>query len=358
MLLGKVCMTLSDVIHRRRILHLDMDAFYASVELLRRPELKGRPVVIGGRGDPRARGVVTTASYEAREFGVHSAMAIREAYRLCPQAVFLRADFPEYRRLSAAFKAVILGLTPLMEDRGIDEVYIDATDLPEDDETIAARLKDSILATTGLSCSIGIGPNKLIAKIASDLKKPDGLTIVGENEVPTRLWPLAVRKIPGIGRVAETRLAQLGIATIGELAGAPLERLRAVFGPSYSRFLYESARGIDDRPVVTHREPKSSSRETTFPRDVSDWNTISSTLARLAHQVARDLKASGHLGRKVAVKLRYSNFETHTRETTLAIPTDSPTEIRKAAFACLQRLALGRRIRLLGVRVGDLGRPP
>jgi DNA polymerase-4 len=333
-----------------------MDAFYASVELLRRPELKGLPVVIGGKGDPNSRGVVTTASYEARKFGVHSAMPMREAVRLCPDAVFLPADFPEYRRLSAAFKAVLHEVTPLVEDRGIDEVYIDATDLPDDDQTLAARLKDGIRERTGLSCSIGIAPNKLLAKIGSDLQKPDGLTIITMNDLPTRIWPMSVRKIPGIGRVAEQRLAALGVETIGALASMPLERLRSVFGPSYTTFLYESSRGIDERPVVTHREPKSMSRERTFPRDVGDWDTISKMLARLAHDVAADLRKSGYLSRKVGIKLRYANFETHTRETTLPIPTDSPQEIRKAAFACLQRLTLGRRIRLLGVRAGDLGR--
>lgn len=331
-----------------------MDAFYASVEILRRPELAGVPLIVGGRGDPYSRGVVTTASYAARKFGVHSAMPMREAVRLCPQATFLPSDFPEYRRVSALFKAALHEVTPLIEDRGIDEVYIDATDLPEDDETLGVCLKTAVRDATGLSCSVAIAPNKLLAKIGSDLQKPDGLTILTMNDLPTRIWPLPARKIPGIGRVAESRLATLGFTTIGEIAGAPIERLRSVFGASYSAFLYEASRGIDERPVVTHREPKSTSRERTFPRDVGDWDTISKMLARLAHDVAADLHKSGHLCRKVAVKLRYSSFETHTRETTLSIPTDSPTEIRKAAFACLQRLELKRRIRLLGVRAGDL----
>lgn len=341
----------------RRILHLDMDAFYASVELLRHPELRGKPLVVGGRGDPNSRGVVTTASYEARKYGVHSAMPMREAVRLCPHAIFLPSDFAEYRRMSQRFKDVILRMTPLMEDRGVDEVYIDAADDPRPAEEIAAALKQAILAETGLTCSIGIAPNKLVAKMASELQKPDGLTVIEPHEVERRIAPLEVRRIPGIGKVAEAKLAGLSIRTIGELATAPFERLRSVFGPTYSAFLHAAARGEDDRPVVTHREPKSQSRERTFARDVGDWNSISRMLAALAHGVAADLKASGHVARKIGIKLRYTGFETHTRETTLAIPTDSPTVIRKAAFECLARLELGRKIRLLGVRAGELSRP-
>ena len=342
-------------------MHLDMDAFYASVELLRHPELRGQPLVIGGRGDPRAnpggRGVVTTASYEARKFGVHSAMPMAEAVRRCPHAVFLPADFVEYRRMSARFKEELYRVTPLIEDRGIDEVYLDFTDDPRPAEEIASLLKSSILEATGLTCSIGIAPNKLLAKMASEMQKPDGLTLIEPHEVERRIAPLDVRKIPGIGRVAEGRLHQLGVRTIGELAQVPLERLRSVFGPSYTAFLHQASRGIDDRPVVTHREPKSQSRERTFARDIGDWPTISKMLAQLAHEVARDLHDSGYVARKIGIKLRFTGFETHTRETTLDAPTDAPTTIRKAAFECLARIPLTRKIRLLGVRAGELSRP-
>lgn len=341
----------------RRILHLDMDAFYASVELLRHPELRGKPLIVGGRGDPNSRGVVTTASYEARKFGVHSAMPMREAVRLCPHATFLPSDFAEYHRMSRRFKDVILRITPLMEDRGVDEVFIDAADDPRSAEEIAATLKGAILAETGLTCSIGVAPNKLVAKMASELQKPDGLTVIEPHEVLRRIAPLEVRRIPGIGKVAEARLQGLGIRTIGELGIAPLDRLRSVFGPSFSAFLYSASRGEDDRPVVTHREPKSQSRERTFARDVGDWKSISTMLASLAHGVAKDLRDSGHVARKIGIKLRYTGFETHTRETTLPVPTDSPTVIRKAAFECLARLELTRKIRLLGVRAGELSRP-
>jgi DNA polymerase IV len=339
----------------RRIVHLDMDAFYASVELLRRPELRGKPVVVGGRGNPNSRGVVTTASYEARIFGVHSAMPLREALRLCPHAVFLPSDFAEYGRVSALFKTALRAVTPLVEDRGVDEVYVDATELALDNDALADALKGAVReATGGLTCSLGIAPNKLIAKIASELQKPDGVTVIGPHDWERRCWALPARRIPGIGRVADERLGKLGIKTIGELAATPIDRLRSVFGPSFSTYLYQAARGIDDRPVVTSREPKTMSRERTFAHDIGDWPTISTMLAKLARQVAEDLASEGYAGRKVAIKLRYANFKTITRETTLDRPSAAPADIRKAAFACLGDLTRDRKIRLLGVRVGDL----
>ena len=344
----------------RRIVHLDMDAFYASVELARRPELAGRAIVVGGRSDPRkasaGRGVVTTASYEARKFGVHSGMSIAEAYRRCPDAEYLPTDFAEYGRVSRQFKASLTRVTALIEDRGIDEVYLDVTDLRADDISLAGELKQAVRDSTGLSCSVGIAPNKLLAKIASDLQKPDGLTVIGAADLATRIWPLEPRKIPGIGRAADARLRQLGVKTIGDLAAVPIERLRAVFGASYAVFLHQAAHGIDDRPIVTYREPKTMSRETTFAQDIGDWPTISKRLAELAHRVAQDLRAEGYVGLKVGIKLRYADFKTHTRETSLDVPSAAAAEIRRAAFACLQSLPLDRRIRLLGVRVGELRR--
>ena len=182
----------------RRVAHLDMDAFYASVELLRRPDLRGQPVAIGGRGDPTRRGVVTTATYEARAFGIHSGMALSVAARLCPQCVFLPVDFDRYREVSRQFKQALTQVTTAIEDRGIDEVYLDLTEVPGDDRALALRLQAAVFEATGLTCSIGIGPNKLVAKIASDLDKPRGISLVGADQIAQRLWPLAARKIPGI----------------------------------------------------------------------------------------------------------------------------------------------------------------
>ena len=331
-----------------------MDAFFAAVELLRRPELKGQPVVIGGRGDPSRRGVVSTATYEARAFGVRSAMPLRTAHKLCPQAVFLAVDFAEYRRYSALFKAAMHGVSPLMEDRGIDEAYLDITEVLGSSESIGREIKRRIAENTGLTCSIGIASNKLLAKMASELDKPDGLTILGAGDLESRIWPLAARKLPGVGPKTEARLAATEIRTIGELAATPVQRLVESFGRSSGAYLHDAAHGIDSRPVVTHHEPRSRSRETTFEADVVDWQAIARTLAKLAREVAADLRAEGYRGRAIGIKVRFAGFETHTRVKTLPEPTAAETAIRKAAFECLGRLPLDRPVRLVGVRVGEL----
>ena len=338
----------------RRVLHLDMDAFFAAVELLRRPDLKGKPVIIGGRGDPTRRGVVATATYEAREFGVRSGMPFRAAQRLCPQAVYLPTDFAEYARWSQVFKSAMREVSPLFEDRGIDEAYLDISALDEASEAIGLRLKAAIVRATGMTCSIGIAPNKLLAKIASDLEKPDGLTILDAGDIETRIWPLSTRKIPGIGPKAEARLASLGIDTIGQLAVVPAARLSERFGASMAAFMHSAAWGRHNTPVVTERSPKSRSRETTFQEDVADWQVIARTLAELSARVADDLKRRGCRGRTVGIKLRFADFHTVTRDRTLTEPTDDRALIRKAAFECLRRIELDRRVRLLGVRVTEL----
>lgn len=340
----------------RRILHVDMDAFFAAVEQRRHPELAGKPLVIGGRGDPTERGVVSTASYEARKFGIHSAMPLRTAYHLCPDAIFLPVDYPEYARVSARIKAILRSFSPVMEDVGIDEAYLDLTSAEGPVEDIAGDIKRRIREATGLTCSIGIAPNKLLAKIASDMQKPDGLTVIGEEDIEARIWPLPARKIPGVGPVTEAHLRGMGIETIGQLAAQPLEKLVAAFGPSHGAFLHEAAQGVDDRPLVTHWEPKSRSREVTFQQDTGNWQAIARTLAGLSREVAGDLREEGVKGKKVGIKVRFSDFETHTREKTLSAPTDSADTVRKAAFDCLGRIELKKKVRLVGVRVGELER--
>jgi DNA polymerase-4 len=340
----------------RRILHLDMDAFFAAIELRRRPELRGQPVIVGGRGDPRARGVVSTATYEAREHGVRSGMPLRSAWRLCPQAVFLPVDFETYAAESARIKAMLREFSPILEDAGIDEAYLDISDVPGESGDIARTIKRRIREETGLSCSIGIAPNKLLAKIASDLEKPDGLTILAESDVPGRVWPLPARKLQGVGPKTEKRLAALGIGTIGELAAAPLARLAEHFGEAHGRYLHEAAQGRDDSPLVTHWEPQSMSREMTFERDTADWSLITHMLLVLTRELAESLRAEGYRGRNVTVKLRYADFETHTHAETLPAPTDDLGTIREATGRCLARFARGRRVRLIGVRVGGLVR--
>lgn len=373
-----------------------MDAFYASVELLRYPELRGLPVVIGGgsrqqpvwaedavTGERRrqfarlrdyvGRGVITTATYEARAFGVNSAMGLMKAAKKVPDAVLLPTDFDEYRKYSRMFKAAVQAIAPQVEDRGIDEIYVDLTELvaarlPSDDEAsatdtwwsareIARELKQVVRDATGLSCSVGLAPNKLIAKIASELDKPDGLAIVTAQEIEPRLWPLPVRRLHGVGPKSTAKLARLGIATIGELAQAEPAWLAQNFGQANAVWMHDAAHGRDDRPVVTFSEPKSISRETTFDHDlhaVRDRAKLSQIFTELCSELSGDLQRKHYAGRTIGIKLRFEDFKTVTRDNTLAAPVNDANEIRRAAGECLKRVDLTRRIRLLGVRAGGL----
>jgi DNA polymerase-4 len=383
---------------QRVIAHLDMDAFYASVELLRYPELRGLPVVIGGgarqrplwetdpaTGEKRrrfarlrdyaGRGVVTTATYEARTLGVNSALGLMRAAQLAPDAVLLPVDFDEYRRYSRRFKAAVRAIAPQVEDRGIDEIYIDLSALvaerlgqaepaTEADawwcaRELARELKAAVREATGLSCSIGLAPNKLLAKIASELDKPDGLTVLTHADLAARVWPLPVRRLHGVGPKSAAKLARLGMATIGELAAADAAWLVERFGASHGAWLAAAAHGIDERPVVIATEPKSISRETTFARDlhaVRDRARLSQVFTELCAAVAADLQRKRFRGRTIGIKLRFEDFRTVTRDRTLAEPTDDARAIRRAAGECLKRVQLGKRIRLLGVRAGALVR--
>jgi DNA polymerase-4 len=338
----------------RRIMHVDMDAFFAAIEVRRRPELAGRPVIVGGSGDPTARGVVATASYEARKFGVRSAMPLRTAYRRCPQAVFLRVDFPTYAAVAEQVKSVLHEITPLVEDAGLDEAFLDISADARSGEELARLVKARLREATGLGCSIGIGPNKLLAKIASDMQKPDGLTILAEADIESLVWPLPVRRLWGVGPKTDAKLAQAGIGTIGELARAPLGWLTETFGEARGRYLSAAAHGIDESPLVTHWEPKSLGRETTFQRDVGDARRLAQTLARFAAELSEELREQRHVGRRVTVKLRYADFDTHTHGVALAHATDDPDVIREAALTALHRFGLAKKVRLIGLRVGGL----
>ncbi|MEW6571438.1 MAG: DNA polymerase IV [Nitrospirota bacterium] len=340
----------------RRILHIDMDAFFAAIEQKRRPELVGKPVVVGGDGDPTKRGVVSTASYEARKYGIRSAMPLRTAYKLCPEAVFLPVDYREYVKVSETIKNILRDITPLIEDVGIDEAFLDITDVNGPPEEIAFDIKRKIRERTGLTCSIGIAPNKLLAKLASDMKKPDGLTILSESDVRGTVWPLPARKLWGVGPKTERHLKSMGIHTIGQLASLPLDSLVMEFGKSYGTYLYYASRGMDESPIVVHWEPKSMSREITFQKDIEHWQEIARNIADLAREVSDDLKKSGYKGRTVTVKVRFSDFKTTTRARTLDAPTDDVKDIRKAAFECLGRVEFKKKVRLLGVRLGNLQR--
>ena len=338
---------------KRKILHIDMDAFFAAVEEKRRPELIGKPVIIGGRGDPSRRGVVSTANYEARKYSVHSAMPLKTAYRLCPHAIYLPVDYEAYSVASHEFKRVLTDICPIMESGGIDEAYLDITGIDDASENIAHRIKSGIRDKTGLTCSIGIAPNKLLAKIASDMKKPDGLTTLMEEDIKDKMWPLPVRKLYGVGPKTEARLKEINITTIGQIAGISKELLITEFGDSYGRYLYYASRGIDDSPVITHWEPKSISRETTFQTDVKDWQVIAKTLAALTKDVISDMVNNGYKARTFTIKVRFSDFQTLTRATTLHDFIDSEEEIRKAVFSCLKKIQLDKKVRLLGVRASN-----
>jgi DNA polymerase IV len=286
-----------------------------------------------------------------------------KAARLCPQAIVLPADFEEVRRLSRLFKSVIREIAPVVEDRGVDEVYIDFTDVPggqrEGGRVLARLIQKSIFEATRLTCSIGVAPNKLIAKMASEFDKPNGITIVFEDDVRTRIWPLAVRKINGIGPKADARLERLGIRTIGELAAQPVEWLVQHFGKSTGAWMHDAAWGRDERPVVTESEPVSMSRETTFERDlhaVRDRAELSAIFTELCERVAGDLQRKGYVGKTIGIKLRYDDFRTATRDHTLEHFTADPKTIRHAAGQCLKRVPLQQKLRLLGVRVGKLAR--
>ena len=340
----------------RLILHIDMDAFFAAVEQKRQPALIGTPVVIGGSGDPTKRGVVATASYEARKFGIHSAMPLKTAYSLCPQAVFLPVDYEAYSRESQKVKNILRSLTPAIEDVGIDEAFLDISAIDKPSEDISQRIKKEIKDETGLTCSIGIAPNKLLAKIASDMDKPDGLTVIMPEDVERILKPLPVRKLWGIGPKTEKYLKDMGIETVGELASLRLETLVDRFGSSYGNYLYHASRGIDDSPLITDWEPKSISRETTFQKDIANWQFIAKTLADLTREVVTDMKDSSFKARTVTVKVRFSDFETVTRATTIPQSTDREEEIRKAAFASLKRVEIKKRVRLIGMRASHLER--
>ena len=383
---------------QRLIAHLDMDAFYASVELLRYPELRARPVVIGGgsRHQPTeteepgtgrvtrtfstlrgytGRGVITTATYEARAFGLHSAMGLMKAAALAPDAVLLPTDFDAYRKYSRLFKTAVGEIAPKIEDRGIDEIYIDLTGikLPEHDDSaqdsaheawwrardVARAIKAAVNAATGLTCSIAVAPNKLLAKIASELDKPDGLTMLAPEDIAHRIWPLAARKINGVGPKLDAKLMALGIRTIGDLAQADPAWLVQHFGTHQGTWLHDVAHGRDEREVITHSEPVSISRETTFDRDlhvVHDRDELSRIFTALCVSLSNDLQRKGYVGRTIGIKLRYSNFKTVTRDQTIAVPTCDARSIRQVAGECLKRVPLDRRIRLLGVRVGGLGK--
>jgi DNA polymerase IV len=331
------------------IAHLDMDAFYVSVELLRRPELRGLPVVVAGTG-PRA--VVTTASYEARRFGVGSATPAARARRLCPDAVFLPPDFRYYREASARVWAVVAEHIERVERLGLDEGYLDLQGMVAPRAALRRLLAD-LRERTGLSASVGIGPNKLVAKVASDAEKPEGFVVLTREEACARFASASPGLVPGIGPKTVERLEAMGIRTLGDLAATPEDRLRARFGPNHGRDLLARARFEGSETLTLEREAVSESRETTFPTDIADRAEQERVLRRLAGELCTGLAANGRRGRTIAIKVRLDNWTTVTRARTQAEPTADTDHVATVAVDLLRAYAPPRPVRLLGVRVAS-----
>ena len=334
-----------------------MDAFYVSVELLRRPELRGRPVIVANGRSAHSRGVVMTASYEAREHGVHSALPLAVAYRRCPQAVLVPTDMGLYKRASVAAMEVLKGFSDTVEQAGLDEAYIDLSGSPVP-QSRARELKAAMRERTRLTCSIGLAPNKLLAKIASDLDKPDGLCVLRPEEMLDAVGDRPATLIPGVGPKTAERLSSLGIETVAELAGCDEAALARALGPNLARGLRERANGVDDRRLETGRRRKSESRETTFERDVVDRDQLLETLRRLADSLCRGLAERGRGGRTVTLKIRTVPWKTHTRSRTLPHPVSDPGEIVAVAAELLDRFGPPAPVRLIGVGVSGLAEGP
>ena len=339
----------------RFIFHLDMDHFYTAVETREKPALRGKPVVVGA--DPKGgqgRGVVSTSNYEARKAGVRSGMPISRAYKLCPEAVYLPPNFPLYIRVSNEIMTIARKYANKFEQWGIDEAFLDVSSKVKDyteAEALAMKIKQEILENEQLSCSIGVGPNKLVAKIASDYKKPDGLTVVKPEEVEGFLQPLPVRRLLWVGRKTEERLKAFGINTIGDLARFDPNVLVEVFGVAGTQ-MYLMAHGIDRGEVEERTEVKSISHETTFEEDTADAEAVQAALDALSEDVAKETQGQGLFFKTVTIKVRYENFETHTRAKTLPFMTNRPQDLKKTARELLQPyLREDRKIRLIGVRV-------
>jgi DNA polymerase-4 len=341
----------------RKIIHVDMDMFYAAVELLEHQELRDRPVVVGG--SPKSRSVVTTANYVARKYGIHSAMSCAEAYRRCPECVFIKPDFPKYQKYSQIIRSIFFKFTELVEPLSLDEAYLDVTVNKRGELSatrIAREIKNEIFEQTCLTASAGVAPNMFVAKIASDYKKPDGLTVVPPEKVLDFIRPLPVRRIPGIGPVSDAHMAKLGIRTVADLASQTSEWLEEHFG-SFGQYLWEIARGIDERDVTPSWERKSLGEEETFERDLLDLREIEEYLRGCSDHVFKQLNKEGKRARTVTLKIKYHNFRSVTRRRTLDDFINSADEIFEVVCDLLSRTDAGRvKIRLAGISLSTYNR--
>jgi DNA polymerase IV len=330
-----------------------MDAFFVAVERLSRPELEGKPVIVATGTDPHARGVVMAASYEARKFGVHSALPLTIAHRRCPDAILVARDMATYREVSGRVMAVLRRYSDRVEVAGLDEAYLDLSDEPMP-KSCCRRIKHEIKTEVGLTCSVGLAPNKLLAKIASDLDKPDGFCVLRPEQMLEAVGDRPAKLIPGVGPKTAERLARLGITKVAELAQAPSEKLEQAFGRQLGKALRARANGVDDRRVVTRREPKSESRETTFAHDVGDPAVLHETLQRLVDDLCERLSSSGYAGRTVRLKIRLRPFRTYTRSRTIDAPTSDANVVGAIARELLDDFDIDAPVRLLGVGVDSL----
>ena len=340
-------------------MHIDLDAFFVSVEQVENPGLEGKPVVVGGR--PDRRGVVASASYEARRFGIHAAMPLATAYRLCPQAIFIEGSFAKYRDASQRFMAILADFTPFLEPMGLDEAYLDVTgfeSLYGSIHQMALNIKQRINNELKLRASAGVAGSKVVAKIASDLSKPDGLLEVADGDERSFLAPLPVGKLPGIGKKTERVLQGLGIDTIAKLSVAPLRVLKSHFGAS-GEILHRYANGIDDRKVELPGTAKSISRETTFGKDTEDYAYLRATLRYLSERVGSELRQRGRQARCITLKLRYTDFTTITRSRTLPQASDADQAIADTGLKLLNKALAQERqaVRLIGIGVSNLAEP-
>jgi len=339
--------------HAQVIAHVDMDAFYVAVELLRRPELRGKPVIVATGSENRARGVVMTASYEARRYGVHSALPLTIAHRRCPDLVQIPSDRESYLEVSGEVMETLGRYSDRVEVVGIDEAYIDLSTaaMPK---SMARRLKNEIRERTGLVCSVGLAENKLLAKIASDLEKPDGLCVLPREEMLARVGERPAKLIPGVGPKTAEKLTRMGVATVADLARADRGALQSALGPSLGALVHDRANGIDPRPLETERRPKSESRETTFAEDIGDKTRLAEVMDGLAGSVCEGLAKGGYSGRTVTMKIRLRPFRTFTRSRTLPAPTREPATVAGVARELLERFELDAPVRLIGVGVAGL----
>ena len=342
---------------QRVVMHVDLDAFYASVEQLRRPELRGKPVIVGGAGVPGERGVVAAASYEARPFGVRSAMPLSRARRLCPQAIFVPCDFKAYREASRSVFDILDHYSPIIEPIALDEAYLDCTGqeaLMGPPQAVAVRLRDEVKRQCGLDISIGVASSKLVAKVGSELRKPRGLVVVAPGDEATFLAPLPLSRLPGCGPATAARLERIGVRTIGDLAALPDPLLGELFG-QYGKALGAHARGMDPSPVMPPGDPKSISREVTFDKDQVNITRVRETALGLLQDVSQSLRGHRLSARTVCLKIRYQPFDTQSRQATLAFATDRDDELAGALRQLFEsQVDRTRPVRLIGAGVSNL----